>query len=269
MKRTMKRDKSNTYLVKEFADLAGVTVRTLHYYDEAGLLKPTLYTDVNHRLYQREDLLRLQQILTLKWMGFSLDEIRTLLDNPIYGLSRSLQIQKEAIDQRIRELQQVSLALEMTSQALDKADTPDWEMVIAIIQGMMESRKWQWISAYYTPEQRAQIEERGKHFTAADMLDAQRQWADLGAAFESHRHLPPDHPDVQKLAAEMDRLVTSFSGGDPGIEQSLRSAYMNAEKHMPLDELPTNWNTMKFMNQALEIYRRNKAEKKDGQDKST
>jgi DNA-binding transcriptional MerR regulator len=255
----MKRDKSNTYLVKEFADLAGVTVRTLHYYDEAGLLKPTLHTDANHRLYQREDLLRLQQILTLKWMGFSLDEIRTLLDNPIYGLGRSLQIQKEAIDQRIRELQQVSLALDMTSAALEKANAPDWEMIIAIIQGVMESRKWQWISAYYTPEQRAHIAERGKHFTAVDMLDAQQQWADLGAAFEAHHHLPPDHPELQKLAAEMDRLITSFSGGDPGIEQALRTAYMNAEKHMPPGDLPINWDNMLFMNRALEIYRRNKS----------
>jgi DNA-binding transcriptional MerR regulator len=254
----LKRDKSNTYLVKEFADLAGVTVRTLHYYDEAGLLKPALYTDANHRLYQREDLLRLQQILTLKWMGFSLDEIRTLLDNPTYTLGRSIQIQKEAIDQRIQELQQVSLALDMTSKAVAKANAPDWEMIIAIIQGVMESRKWQWVQAYYTPEQRAQLEERGKHFTAADMLEAQRQWADLGAAFEANRSLPPDHPDVQKLAAEMDRLVTSFSGGDPGIEQSLRNAYMNAEKHFPSGALPFDWDAMKFMNQALEIYRKRK-----------
>jgi len=101
-----------TYYVREFANLAGVTVRTLQYYDKEGLLKPSLYTEAKHRLYRREDLLRLQQILTLKYMGFSLEEIRSLLHNPTYEVRASLEIQKEAIDQRISELQKVSAALE-------------------------------------------------------------------------------------------------------------------------------------------------------------
>src|SRR5258708_5821671 len=102
---------ANTYLVKEFAQLAGVTVRTLHYYDATGLLKPSLHTEAKHRLYKREDLLRLQQILTLKYLGFSLDEIQNVLNSPSYDLRQSLRFQKQAIDERITELQQVSRAL--------------------------------------------------------------------------------------------------------------------------------------------------------------
>lgn len=63
-------DNPRYYMVREFAKLAGVTVRTLHFYDREGLLKPSQYTGKNHRLYQQKDLLRLQQILTLKYLGF-------------------------------------------------------------------------------------------------------------------------------------------------------------------------------------------------------
>ncbi|MBC8076991.1 MAG: MerR family transcriptional regulator, partial [Chloroflexales bacterium] len=64
-------DDGATYRVQEFARLAGVTVRTLHFYDEAGLLAPSGRSDSGHRRYRPHDLLRLQQIVTLKRLGFA------------------------------------------------------------------------------------------------------------------------------------------------------------------------------------------------------
>jgi len=64
---------------QEFADRAGVTVRTLHHYDRLGLLSPSGRTDAGYRLYSDRDLLRLEQILALKFIGFPLAEIRKLL----------------------------------------------------------------------------------------------------------------------------------------------------------------------------------------------
>ena len=69
------------YLVKEFADLTKVTVRTLHYYDQVGLLKPSFEKPNGYRVYTDADLWKLQQIVTLKFMGFSLGQIRRLLDS--------------------------------------------------------------------------------------------------------------------------------------------------------------------------------------------
>ncbi|MCK7478369.1 MAG: MerR family transcriptional regulator [Candidatus Moduliflexus flocculans] len=70
----------NRYLVREFAKLTRVTVRTLHYYDQIGLLEPSFERPNGYRVYTDADLLKLQQIVTLKFMGFSLDEIRRLLE---------------------------------------------------------------------------------------------------------------------------------------------------------------------------------------------
>ena len=66
----------SSWKVGELASLTGLTVRTLHHYDEINLLKPCEYTDSGHRLYGEEDIIRLQQILSLRQLGFSLEEIK-------------------------------------------------------------------------------------------------------------------------------------------------------------------------------------------------
>src|SRR5437879_13272443 len=69
------------YTTSQFAQKAAVTARTLRFYDKVGLLSPSEYTEAGHRLYSDEDLWSLQQILALKFLGFSLDEIKVCLQN--------------------------------------------------------------------------------------------------------------------------------------------------------------------------------------------
>ena len=91
--------------VHEVADLTGITIRTLHYYDEIGLLKPTMVTDSKYRLYTDDDLSRLQEILFFREVGFALKVIKRLLASPNYDRTEALkrhldilQAQKERID---------------------------------------------------------------------------------------------------------------------------------------------------------------------------
>src|SRR5688572_25629548 len=90
-----------SYRVGEFAALTGVSIRTLHHYDEIGLLPPTGHSEGGHRLYAEDDLLRLQQVLTLRYLGFSLKQIGGLLDRPDFDLVASLQVQRLALRDRI------------------------------------------------------------------------------------------------------------------------------------------------------------------------
>src|SRR5947209_4666850 len=71
--------------VGELAKRTGLTVRTLHHYDEIGLLKPSLHTESGHRLYTAADVARLQQVLSLRQLGFALEEIAACLDRPGYS----------------------------------------------------------------------------------------------------------------------------------------------------------------------------------------
>src|SRR5947199_3069727 len=74
--------KSEALKVGELARRTGLTVRTLHHYDEINLLKPSLHTEAGHRLYTARDVARLQQVLSLRQLGFSLEEVRACLDRP-------------------------------------------------------------------------------------------------------------------------------------------------------------------------------------------
>src|SRR5687767_14569990 len=71
--------------VGELARRTGLTIRTLHHYDELGLLKPSGHTESGHRLYTADDVARLQQVVSLRQLGFSLEEIRSCLDRPNFS----------------------------------------------------------------------------------------------------------------------------------------------------------------------------------------
>ena len=79
------------YTVKQLADLAGVSVRTLHYYDEIGLLEPSYVGENGYRYYEDAELFRLQQILLYRELDLSLAEIREILDAPDFDLVSALQ----------------------------------------------------------------------------------------------------------------------------------------------------------------------------------
>ena len=85
------------YSVKKLAKLAGVTVRTLHHYDKIDLLKPALRSDKHYRYYGQEELLRLQQILFYKELGFPLQEIKEILEDPDFDLIEALESHKKAL----------------------------------------------------------------------------------------------------------------------------------------------------------------------------
>lgn len=106
--------------VSEVAKLAHVSVRTLHHYDELGLVRPSGRTESNYRLYSDADLLRLQQVLFFKELGFPLEEIRRLLDDPGFDVRNALATQRELITQRQARLQALLQAVEKAIEAHER-----------------------------------------------------------------------------------------------------------------------------------------------------
>jgi DNA-binding transcriptional MerR regulator len=92
------------YTVKQLSTLAGVSIRTLHYYDEVGLLKPEAYGDNGYRYYGEQASFRLQQIMFFKELDFSLEEIKRIIDRPEFDLLQALQLHKEALQSRTMRL---------------------------------------------------------------------------------------------------------------------------------------------------------------------
>lgn len=92
-----------SYQVKEVAEIAGVSVRTLHHYDAVGLLVPSGRSEAGYRLYDDEDLLRLQQILIGRELGLSLEAIARSLDDPAFDRRQALLAQRQQLEQRAQE----------------------------------------------------------------------------------------------------------------------------------------------------------------------
>lgn len=100
----------NTYTTGEFAKRANVSIRTIRYYDGKGLLKPSFLSDAGYRLYTDQDFARLQRIIVLKKLGFSLEEIVMLSTNNNNSdfLVQSFDLQLKLVQDKIAELRQIA-----------------------------------------------------------------------------------------------------------------------------------------------------------------
>lgn len=123
------------YTSGEFAEKAHVSIRTIRYYDQKNLLKPAARTKSGARRYTDQDFAKLQQILLLKYLGFSLNEIRemTIGAGDAQFLLGSLQIQKRLAEERLEEMKNVIAAIDSTSQALTSNQQVDWSQMLKLI----------------------------------------------------------------------------------------------------------------------------------------
>ena len=139
------------YSSGQFARMAGVSVRTIRFYDKQNILKPSYVSPSGARFYTDSDLARLQQILLFKYLGFSLDDIRemTIGDTDYHFLKNSLNLQKRLVQDRIEQMQLVESAIEDTVNALEQECQVDWSQMLELIHltGMEKSLKTQYQSA--------------------------------------------------------------------------------------------------------------------------
>jgi DNA-binding transcriptional MerR regulator len=243
--------KKKWYRVREFADLAGVTVRALHYYDRIGLLSPGRTTDKGFRLYAQEDLLRLQQVLTLKFMGFSL-EIRRLLRSRSYSVKKSLAIQIEAVENQAGRLRKAVKAMRETLALLEKSGRMDWEKIIHIIREvqMGEEIKKEWHEKFYTKDELKEFEEIGKGYSPEMMQAYQRRWTELIAEVEKNLDEDPAGEIGQSLAKRWSALLNEAYGGHPGLKQRIGEAYRSGA--IPEDRVFFNAKVWEFIQKACE-----------------
>ncbi len=214
----------NLYQASEFAALAGVTVRTLHHYDRLGLLKPGGRTGAGYRLYREEDFARLQQIVTLKFIGLPLRQIKELLDRRTLGLAATLRLQREVLEGKRRQIDAAIEAVGRAERVLDREGGPDWEAFKKIVEVITMQQDHEWMKKYYTEEQLADLARRG---TPEVIEQGQRDWQALLAEVDAAvaEGVDPASERAQALAARWSALIEQFTGGDPGIRESLRKLY--------------------------------------------
>ena len=208
--------------IGEVAAATGLTVRTLHHYDEIGLLAPSERSDAGYRLYSDTDVRRLYRIVAFRRLGFALDEIGALLDAGGTSDPRAVvRAQLDRLDAEAALREQLRVRLVRLLRALDGADGAAADLFLEAIEGMTMAER------YYTPEQLAQLEQRRTDLGEEGMRKAEADWAELIAEAEELRAsgAAPTDPLVAPLADRWMALIRQFTGGDMGIHASLNTMY--------------------------------------------
>jgi DNA-binding transcriptional MerR regulator len=207
--------------VGEIAKQTGISVRTLHYYDEIGLLSPSHRTQTDHRLYTASDIERLQQIVSLRQLGFSLEEIQQCLERPAFSLHRTIQLHMARLREQIELSHKLLNRLEAIAKTLHSAESVSVETLIQTIEVTCMFEK------YYTQEQAEAIKKRAELLGQERIHQVEADWQELiaQARAEMENGTNPASESVQVLARRWMELIREFTGGDAGIEKSLKAMY--------------------------------------------
>lgn len=234
--------------IGEIAKKAGVSVRTLHHYDEIGLLRPGHVNNVGHRFYNAIDIERLEQIVFMKSLGFSLDEISACLANKHSNFSHALSIQEQVIAQKIASLNKVSGLLRFMLARLKNKESTDTKELFFLIKEIND------MEHSFTPEQLKKLQERYEKYPEK-AREVEQAWPILFKQFEEAMKagLDPSCKEVQKLAEQAQIYIDLFTGQDKEIEARLDQAYEQNQENA-LKTWGVSKEVFEFATQARKIF---------------
>lgn len=225
--------RKDRWKVGELANRTGLSVRALHHYEEIGLLVPSGRTESGHRLYADGEVLRLQQIASLRALGLSLNEIRECLDVEDYSPTRVIELHIARLKERIDSERRLCERLESVAALLAaKESSAGGVSAEKFIETVMEvTRMSENIEKYYTAEQLEQLERRKEEVGEGRIQEVQSEWPRLIEQVEAEMEAGTDSANerVQELAGRWMELVEEMTGGDQGILRSMNSMFEQEE----------------------------------------
>ncbi|XXT39095.1 MerR family transcriptional regulator [Sorangium sp. So ce513] len=207
--------------VGDLARQTGLSVRTLHYYEEIGLLSPSHRTASGHRMYSAGDVARLQQIKSLRELGFSLEQISGLLDKEGFSPLQTIELHLSRLREQIALEQKLCARLEGLAHVLRAGEDVSVEQLLQTIEVMTMIEK------YYTPEQLAELKQRADALGPEKMREAENAWKTIydDMRAEMQKGSDPKSEPVQQIVRRMRELIDAFTGKNPEIERSLNRMY--------------------------------------------
>jgi DNA-binding transcriptional MerR regulator len=206
--------------IGELAKRVGLTVRTLHHYDRIGLFSPSQYTASGHRLYSLGDLQKLQQIVSLKQLGFRLKEIKTMMHDPDYDPAEMLQLQLSRIDKQMDALLELRQRLLQIYDQFRKGGLVSGEQFLTVIRMMNLMR-----SPHFSDKQIRDLRER--YFALGNESHQYAEGQRILAEFRKCRLMgkAPDDRDVLALARRWQQAMDALALADPKLIQSAEQYY--------------------------------------------
>jgi len=202
------------WYVKDLSKLTSISVQTLHHYDRIGLMKPSIRLTNGYRLYSEKDLLKLQQIIALKFFGFKLAQIKTLLSGSVEMLEH-LADQVNFLEQKAKILIDASKTLKAIISDVDDNKLIPWKSIIKLIEvyNMTKEIENTWVTTILTPDELKQYAafESGlkTRFTEEDKEAMRKKWTNLLEQVSANIYQDPKSDVSLKIAKEwMDHGLT-------------------------------------------------------------
>ena len=232
--------------------MSGITVRTLHYYDEIGLLKPNEITEAGYRLYSKEDLEILQQILFFRELDFPLSEIKEIMNNPNYDKEEALKKQKELLIQQGQRIDGLIKLIDKRIEGDNNMSFKEFDM-----NEIEENKKkyakevkerWGNTRAY------EESEKKTSGYNKEKWGDINQETNEIFKAFAKLRYCDPGSQEVQELVRAWQKYITdNFYTCTNEILAGLGLMYVQDERFK--ENLDKNGEgTAKLMAEAIEIY---------------
>lgn len=237
--------------VNEVSKLTGISVRTLHHYDEIGLLKPTSTTEVGYRLYDDTALERLQHILLFRELQFPLKDIKEILDSPDFDRNKALEQQIELLTMKKEHLENLILFARgikfLGVRYMGDFTAFDTKKMDEYAARAKES--WGKTEAY------KEFEEKSKEWTEETEKDLEVEAMSLFAAFGEMKDMDPAEKCVQAQVKKMqDYFTEHFYNCTPQILRGLGRMYAGGGEFTESIDSVGGKGTAEFINKAIEIY---------------
>jgi DNA-binding transcriptional MerR regulator len=246
------------WFVKDLAKLTGITVQTLHHYDRIQLLKPSLRLTNGYRVYSEKDLLKLQQIIALKFFGFELSQIEALLSEES-GALEHFNNQVQVLEQKANALLEGAKTLKSIIDSVDNNQSIPWETIIKLIEvyKMTAHLEHGWVKEIFTPDELKQYAEFEKEMKANKTPEQkaafENQWEQLLNELKNNLHQKPDSTIGIQIGKKFMERVNRIYGKKYAHLRTKKWEKGFAEGK-GLDEVGLTPKTMTWLEKAMDAY---------------
>ena len=247
-------NKNNKFSIGEFSEKTGISIPTLHYYDEIGLLRPEKKPFSGHRIYNYQDIITLQKILSLKFLGYSLDKIANLLHESSFTveLNEALSLHLQALEKEKESIEQSMTAIKRVIKLLEEVGEVDSALLFSLIHGIqMENIQKEWMEQPMLTE----VVEGLSKKTEEEKATLDQTFIQFAKEVKQHYGKPVEDLKVQEMIKSYLEASFMFFGED--LMKKLAEVDVKKLDIQDFEDMtpsPFTEDEQKWLNQAMEYY---------------
>ncbi|GAA0345268.1 MerR family transcriptional regulator [Bacillus carboniphilus] len=240
------------FLIGEFSERTGTSIRTLHYYDEIGLLTPEKNPSSGHRLYTDKDVVTLQKIVSLKFLGYSLEQITEMIHKTTFdvSLNDSLHIQKRAFEEKKEQIEAALTSINRVITILEEEGEVDSTVLMSLIHNIQSEKDLaKWL------EERApkEVVDHIFNMPEEEKLSMDKLYVRFSKDVKKLYGKPVQDPEVKELITDFMKETMGYIGDDAA---HALGEIDSAEAEQLIEQYPSPFTKEEeaWLNQAMEYY---------------